>query len=506
MAGHSLRPADAGEESRLHGGGGAHAGVGIGATTLVFSVVYGAILNPYPYRDAPRIVQMAFVDKQGIRGFMAVNAHHLETVRHAGTVEDAMLSDFGHAISNVSGYPEDITIARFSGNAFSFLEVAPLFGRTLASGDKDQPAVVLGYGFCRAHYDCDARVLGRKLDLDHRQYTIVGVMPPRFGWEGAAAFIPLVPGKDPDDIFPLYVRVRNGVHAEVLSAQMLALARQFVYASEGVELPPETQLRSMGLGQRSGGFLRRRLEFLFAAVCTLLLIACANVSILMLGRAIHREHEFEIRTALGASRRRVACQLLTEALLTALAGGWVGVTIAYGGLVALRAPLVRSFFPPGGVLSVNSSIVAFSVALSLATGVLFGLFPSLETSKALRRPKLNVQFASGSRHARKSHRVLAASQIASALVLLVAAEAMILAFVHLYKSDLGYDPRNVLTFRLPVPRGVFPNWTARLPVSTRFTRAFAVNSRSCGSERRPSPAHGWGIPDGICASQREVWP
>ena len=108
--------------------------LGIGANTLVFSVVYGAVLNPYPYRDAPRIVQMAFVDKQGIRGFMAVNAHDLETVRHAGTVEDAMLSDFGHAISNVSGYPEDITIARFSGNTFSFLGVAPLFGRTLASG------------------------------------------------------------------------------------------------------------------------------------------------------------------------------------------------------------------------------------------------------------------------------------------------------------------------------------------------------------------------------------
>jgi hypothetical protein len=164
-------------------------GIGIGAAALVFGVVYGAILNPYPYRDADRIVQMAFLDKQGIRGFMAVNAHDLETVRRASTVEDAMLSDLTDPITNVSGYPEDIAVARFSGNAFNFLGVAPLFGRTLTREDQDQRAVVLGYTFCRAHYQCDPDVLGRKLALNRRQFIIVGVMPPQFAWEGAAAFI-----------------------------------------------------------------------------------------------------------------------------------------------------------------------------------------------------------------------------------------------------------------------------------------------------------------------------
>jgi hypothetical protein len=104
-----------------------------------------------------------------------------------------------------------------------------------------------------------------------------GVMPARFAWESAAAFIPLVPGKDPDEGYPLYVRARQGIRAEALSAQMLALVRQFVLASEGVEPPPETQLRSIGLGQRSGGSLQKRLESLFAAVCMLLLIACSTV-------------------------------------------------------------------------------------------------------------------------------------------------------------------------------------------------------------------------------------
>jgi predicted permease len=436
--------------------------LGIGATTLVFSVVYGAVLNPYPYRDADRIMQMAFLDKQGIRGFMAVNAHDFETVRHASSVEDAMLSDFADPITNVSGYPEDIEIARFSGNAFDFLGVAPLFGRTLTEKDRDQPAVVLGYAFCRAHYQCDQGVLGRKLDLDHRQFIIVGVMPPRFAWEGAAAFIPLIPGKDSDDIYPLYVRARKGVRAEVLSAQILALVRQFVLASEGVELPPETRLQAMDFGQRSGGLLQKRLELLFAAVCMLLLIACANVSILLLGRATVRRQEFEMRHALGASRWRLACQLLTEALLIALGGGVLGIAITHAGVAALRAPFVRSFFPSEAVLTVNGWVRAFSTALSLVTGLIFGLLPSFQVSKSFCEPKLGVQFTSGSRRSRRSHRLLITSQIASTLVLLVAAGAAIRAFVGLCQLDLGYDPRNVLTFRLPIPEGEYTSWAARM--------------------------------------------
>jgi hypothetical protein len=176
-------------------------------------------------------------------------------------------------------------------------------------------------------FQCDQGVLGRGLDLDHRQFNIVGVMPPRFTWNGATAFIPLVPGKDPDDSYPLYLRARKGVRAGILSAQMLALVRQFVLASEGVELPPETHLRPIELDQRNGGSLQKRLELLFAAVFMLLLIACANVSILLLGRATVRQHEFEIRNALGASRLRLAGQLLTEALLIALGGGVLGIAL-----------------------------------------------------------------------------------------------------------------------------------------------------------------------------------
>lgn len=437
-------------------------GLGIGATTLVFSVINGAVLNPYTYRDADRIVQMAFLYKQGIRGFMGVNTRDLETVRRASTVEDAMLSDLVEPITNVSGYPEQIQIARFSGAAFDFLGVAPLFGRTLMEKDQDQAAVVLGYEFCRAHYHCDQSVLGGKLDLDHRQFIIVGVMPPRFAWQGAIAFIPLVPGKDPDDVYPLYLRARKGVRAEVLSAQMLALVRRFVLAAEGVELPLESRLQPMELGQRSGGSLQKRLELLFAAVCTLLLIACANVSILLLARATVRQHEFEIRNTLGAARWRLACQLLTESLLIALVGGLLGIAITYGGVAALRAPLVKTFFPPGALLMVNGSVLAFSMALSLATGFLFGLFPSLQVSGSHGGPKLNVQFTLGSRHDRRSHNVLIACQIASTLVLLATGGAVIRAFVALYQLDLGYDPRNVLTFRLPSPGGDYASWAARM--------------------------------------------
>lgn len=254
--------------------------LGIGATTLVFSIVYGVVLNPYPYRDADRIVQMAFLGKQGIRGFMAVNAHDFETVRHASSVEDAMLSDFAGPITNVSGYPEDIEIARFSGNAFDFLGVAPLFGRTLKKEDQDQPVVVLGYAFCRAHYQCDQGVLGRKLDLDHRQFIIVGVMPPRFAWQGAVAFIPLVPGKDPDDVYPLYVRARKGVHAQVLSAQMVILSGLAIGIALSLSL--EKLLRSLMSMPAQNAWL-------LPASCMVMLIVSALASYLPARRAARIE-------------------------------------------------------------------------------------------------------------------------------------------------------------------------------------------------------------------------
>ena len=194
----------------------------------------------------------------------------------------------------------------------------------------------------------------------------------------------------------------------------------------------------------------------------LLFIACANVSILLLGRATGRHHEFEIRNALGASRLRLAGQLLTEALLISLGGGVLGIAITYGGVAALRTSLVKSFFPPGAVLGVNGWVLAFSTALSFATGILFGLFPCLHACKSLHGPKFSVQFASGSRRSRRSHRFLIGVQIASTLVLLVTAGTVIRAFVALYQLDLGFDPHNVLTFRLPIPAGEYASWAARM--------------------------------------------
>jgi predicted permease len=436
--------------------------VGIGATSLVFSILYGAVLNPYPYRDAGRIVQMGFIGKQGIRGFMGVNLHDLETVRHASTVEDAMLTDFADPITDISGFPEDVEAARFSGNAFDFLGVPPLLGRTLTPADQDRQIVVLGYNFCRAHFTCDVRVLGRTLHLNRQPYTIIGVMPPRFAWEQAAVFIPLLPSADQDAVSPLYIRVRKGVRPDALAAQMLALVRRLVLASEGVELPPDTRLLPIALGQRRGMSLQKNLELLFAAVCVLLLIACANVSILLLGRAHARRPEFAVRNALGASRLRLARQVLTESLLIAFSGGILGVVLAYAGIALLRAPLVKSFFPQEAVLSVNRYVLAFSTALSIATGLLFGLLPSLRVSRNLQSSGLRVQSMAGSRAGRRSLRILIGCQIACTFLLLATAGAAIRSFIDLYKLSLGYDPHRVLTFRLPISTGEFSSWTARL--------------------------------------------
>lgn len=437
-------------------------GLGIGACTLVFAVVYGALINPYPYRDANRIVQMAFRDKHGIRGFMAVNTHDLVTVQHNPLVEDAMVTGFADPITTAAGYAEDVQAALLSGNGFRFLGVPPLYGRTLTARDQNQPVVVLGYVFCRSHYPCDASVLGKKLDLDRRLYTIVGVMPPRFAWGNAAIYLPLSAKSIGDEDSYLYLRPGKGIAPQALSDVMLALVRRFVLASDGVMLPKELRLTAEPLSGWRDSATRNRLEILLASVLLLLLIACANASILMSARAIARDHEFGIRQALGAGRSRIARQLLTEAMLMALCGGALGIGLAYGGIALLSAPLVQSFFPAAAVLNINFRVLAFSTFLSLTTGLLFGIIPGLEVSGILFRKRRIALRTTGATRRHPSHRGLVLAQVSLTLVLLASAITTVRAFAALYHLDLGYDPHHVLTFRLPIPEGEYATWSQRV--------------------------------------------
>jgi predicted permease len=436
--------------------------LGIGATTLVFSLVYGAVIDPYPYKDADRIVQMGFLDKQGIRGFMSVNLHDLETVLHASSVENAMLTSFDNPITTIAGYSEDVEVAQLSGQGFQFLGVAPLFGRTLTDEDEEKRVVVLGYAFCREHFVCDPSVLGKNVDLNRKQYTVAGVMPPRFTWEQAAVFTLFKQGASPDDGGTLYLRRRQNVSSEVLAAQMLSLVRQFVLASDGVNLPPEVRLHPVPWTQRRGSALPKQLEMLFVAVFSLLLIACGNISILLLGRATVRRHEFEIRKALGASRARVLRQLLTESILLAFCGTALGVLFTWGGIALMRTSLVKAFFPSEAILTVNPWVLAFSVMLAIGSGILFGLVPGMEVSSIFKAHGLRSAFTLGSMRSRRSHQTLMTAQVALTLLLLVTAGIAIRAFINLSRLDLGYDPHNVLTFRLASPQGEYNSWSARM--------------------------------------------
>lgn len=436
-------------------------GLGIGTCTLVFAIVYGAVINPYPYRDANGIVQMAFHDQRGIRGYMAVNAHDLIAIQRNPQVKDAMVTGFADPITMLGGYAEDVEVALLSGNGFRFLGVSPLFGRTLAPQDQGLPVAVLGYDFCRSHFSCNAAILGRKIDLGHKLYTIVGVMPRRFEWGHAAIFLPL-PANNAGDEYSVYLRARKGVTPKALSKAMLALVRRFVLASDGVELPKNLRLTPEPFSGVGRNTMRDRLAALFASVLLLLLIACTNASILMLGRAVAREHEFEIRQALGAGRIRIVRQLLTEAIILALCGGALGIGLAYGGIELLHAPLVRNFFPSGAVLSVNGWVLAFSTVVSVATGLLFGILPGMEVSGILFRHRRIGLHATGFTRRHRSHRAMVMAQVSLTLVLLVSAITAVRAFVTLYDLNLGYDPHHVLTFRLPIPGSEYATWGQRV--------------------------------------------
>ncbi len=236
-------------------------------------------------------------------------------------------------------------------------------------------------------------------------------MPQRFAWENAAIYL-LLPAQDEA---ALYLRAKRGISPDALCAGMLTLVRQFVLASEGVALPEETRLTAESLAQRKGSTTEKCLKVLFASVFVLLLIACANASILFSGRTATREQEFGIRYALGAGRGRVLRQLLTESLLLALCGGALGVVIAYGGVAFLRAPLVKSFFPAEAVLSVNDWVLLFSSLVSVATGVLFGMAPALEATRTMTARRGIAPRSRG------THRTLVLLQVSLTLVLIVTA-------------------------------------------------------------------------------------
>lgn len=426
--------------------------LGIGAATALFSVIYGVLLHPFPYKGADRMVSLRVTDRAGYNGFtnyLLLSARQFQAIQKADVLDGAIATDNWDMSATGRDIPEAIHTGKLSANAFEYFGVPAILGRefTLADGpfgEEPWRVVVLSYRFWRSHFNADAAVLGKAFQLDRENYTIIGVAPPNFTWFHSDVYIPLRLMNDPDRVSMTDARLKPGITPAAAQAFLQPLIEEF--AKENPKhFPRAVRLQVASLNAGTEKRFQGTLMVLFAAVMLLLAVGCANVSILLLGRAWSRRHELAVRSAIGASRKRIIGQLLTEALFLAALGCAAGVGLAFRSVPFILRWLPENSFPNTASIHVNGPVLLFSILVAVSTGILFGVWPALRVTQ----PRATAGFAQG----RRLHTPLIVGQVALTVLLLAGAGASFRTFLRLYQSPLGFDPHRVLTVSLQFPDG-----------------------------------------------------
>lgn len=475
--------------------------LGIGATTAVFSVVYAILMNPYPYAAPDRMVHMRLVQHDGNLNGFGVTAPQWQELRKSPVVEDTFLEDDWNLTITGSDLPEDVNAVYFTSNGFNFFGVPAALGRGLqpsdaVDGQDPAPVVVLGYKFWQRHFNGDPSVIGKTIQMVRKNYTIVGVAGSRFAWGDGDVYLPLKVTGDQVRSYYAGVRLKPGITHAQADAALQPLIQQFAKETPS-HFPSDTlRLHVVGLNEDFIKQLGGTLALLFGAVALLLLIGCGNVSILMLARATTRQHEFAVRTAIGATRLRIIRQLLTEALMLSLTGAALGLLLAYQLLGVIVANLPEFSFPHEAAIQINLPVLIFCILAAVGTGVLFGLSPAWQLS----RPEVSEMIQSTTRkttrgvRGRRVHNTLIAAQVALTLLMMAGAGAAIGGFVRVMRTPLGYDPHNVMSVGIPIHDGTYKTWSERAAYFEQLHAAVAgvpsVTATAISSNATP-PSNGF---------------
>jgi predicted permease len=428
--------------------------VGIAAATGLFSIVNAALLNPFPFADVNRIVRLDMSAKGKPRGLF-VTARQLVALQHSDVLDGAFASNNWEMTLTGQDLPEAVPTQYFSANGLNVLGVPPLLGRVFneadgPAGEQPQRVVVLTYRFWQRHFGGRPEAVGQTLSLNREPYTVIGVLPRQYFYTGPEILVPLDLAFDPNFAWGVQARLKRGVTPRMAEQRLQPLFDQF--AKEAPQrFPKEVRplVRSLVDTQRAADFVPTLL-LIFAASMLLLLLACANVSILLLARGTSRAHEFAVRAAIGASRGRLMRQLLVESLLLACNGAALGVAAGYWGLPAMLRLLPPNSVPVGNLMAVpvNVPVLLFSAGLAMASALIFGLSPALSFS----RPRLTpTDRTTAGVESRRAHHLLLAVQIALTVLLLAGTGAAVRALIGLYGTSLGYDPHHVIIASINLP-------------------------------------------------------
>lgn len=433
--------------------------LGIGATTAIFSVIYGVLIAPYPYARPGEIwaPEIRGVDGKGGRAY---RPDELRSLSEIPAFSDVMATSQETVLMTGEFAPESFGGVLLTGNAFNFLGVPPVVGRTIQPLDirpdgSVEPVVVLSYKLWMRLFEGNPSAVGRSLTLNGRPHTILGVMPPRFGWYGDDGFwLPLAPSRTDLSFISPIMRLAPGV-SKVAAEEQLKAANQRLAAEKPATFPAQgftTQLRNYLDVTVASGEMRTSLQLLLGAVGFLLLIACANVANLQLARGTARAREMAVRMSIGAGRRRLLRQLLTESVLLSFAGGALGVLFAFGATRTIVAMMPDFYVPNESRVTINLQVLAFSVVISVLTGLVFGLVPALRLSRPEVADVLKAGRSTGFEgDGGRSRHVLVVIEVALSVVLLVGAGLMIRTFVVLLSVDPGIQPDRVLLVGVPLP-------------------------------------------------------
>ena len=443
--------------------------LGIGANTAIFSVVNSVLLKPLPYKEPDRLVMMNHnYPKLDLKASVSAIGY---THYRDNNQSFENISAFGGWQVNLTGAgePERLSGIAVTATFFPTIGIEPAHGRVFFEGE-DKPGhnkvVVLTDGLWHRRFGADPNLLNQTITLNGESYTVVGIMPPdfQFGREFGQAvdlFSPIAftdaqlqVGRWRNESLNVIARLRPGVTLEQGQAEMDAIAanvRQQYFTGGDASDPGSWGLLIRSIHELVVGDIRPALLVLLGAVALVLLIACANVANLLLARAASRQKEVAIRAALGASRSRMIRQFLTESLLLAVVGGVLGTLLAVWGISALLK-MNRDLIPRSHEIGLDANVLLFTLGLSLLTGVVFGLMPALQSSKADLHETLKEGGRSGSPGGKRNVRsVLVVAEIALALVLLIGAGLLIRSFDKLQEVNPGFNPQNLVVMQLSLP-------------------------------------------------------
>jgi putative ABC transport system permease protein len=448
--------------------------LGIGANSAIFSAVNAILLRPLPYPEAGRLVTInhyyptlndlkAPVSAPGFRDYQQ---------RTRSFASMAVESGWNANLTGV-GDPVRLQGSRVTGRFFQTLGVAALIGRTVQPGEDStgrDHVVVLSYGLWQRMFGGQRSVVGSRLSLNGESYDVIGIMPTEFRdffSRNAEIWAPLsftpeqLNGDRTTEWLNVTARLKPGVTLPDAAAELSALSTQL--KQDYAEYAPSWSLTAERLSRLASGDIRPALLVLLGAVGFVLLIACANVANLLLARAAGRTREIAVRTAVGATRERLVRQLLTESVMLSLAGGVLGLALAWGGLRALLA-LKGGNLPRADEIGIDGNVMMFTLVISVLTGLLFGLAPALHFSGLDLHGSLKEgtrgATSDGSTHAVR--RALVVAELALALTLLTGAGLLVKSFGRLQNVDPGFDPDNLLTFNIALPMTRYRTDTAQI--------------------------------------------